>query len=427
MSNFSLFSRLHNSCHLGPMEVQENITKLIDKLKDWKFHHKKNEWYQKFDENGLPIVYSPAYIGDILKGIFCYFKFKKFDINRKEVGKPENLDSTPTLENLAVPNQEDVKKILSHAPNCRDKAIISLVAFLGIRPITLGNSDGTNGLIFEDLLDFDMETMKFTERPPRIRIRSHISKNRIAYFGLLCDEGVGNLEDYFKSLKGEITESTPIIAHNRTYYDSDGEEVTKVFLTTKAISQRIRVAIQAAGLKNRPYDLRNYFAHRVEMFMPPSKATYLMGHKGNMTARYTNPIRFPQDKLEEMRKQFREGQKNLQTDITKIQMEEMESKYESMENRQEGMSELFEIQIEKSKREKNTMEKEIRELKRELGAQRRLMMEFVRDIHRNGLNAKPRDENGQILNVESEPISDDYPFDIPPKYKNNDQRELDIG
>ena len=402
---------------LGPQEVQDRTTKLIDKLKEWKFDHKKNKWYQKFDENGLPIVYSPAYVGDLLKGIYCYFRFIKFDINKKDIGKPDNMEFTPTLENLAVPNQKDVKKILSHAPNERDKAIISLVAFLGIRPITLGNSDGTNGIIFEDLLDFDMKTRKFTERPPRIRIRSHISKNRMAYFGLLCDEGVAYLEDYFRIFNGEMTEYTPIIGHNRATYNLDGDEVSRVFLTTKAISQRIRFAIQAAGLKNRPYDLRNYFAHRVEIFMPPSKATYLMGHKGNMTARYTNPIRFPQDKLEEMRKQFRDGQKHLQTDITKIQVEEMEAKYESMENRQEGMRELFELQIEKSKKEKKNMEREIRTLRRELDEQRKLMMEFVRDINRNGLNAKPRDNKGQVVNVDSEQSEDDHEFDLPPKYK----------
>lgn len=401
---------------LGPQEVQNRITRLIDKLKEWKFDQKKNKWYQEFDENGLPIVYSPAYIGDLLKGIYCYFRYKKFEIDKKEVGKPNNLDSTPTLENLAVPNQEEVKKILSHASNERDKVIISLVAFLGIRPITLGNSDGTNGLIFEDLLDFNLNTRKFTERPPRIRIRNPISKNRMAYFGLLCDEGVGYLEDYFSTLNGEITEYTPIIGHKRIDNNSDGEKVSRPFLTTKSISQRIRLAIQAAGLKNRPYDLRNYFAHRVEMFMPLSKATYLMGHKGNMTARYTNPIRFPQDKLEEMRKQFREGQKYLQTDVTGIQVEEMEAKYKSMENRQDGMRELFELQIEKSQKEKQTMEREIRTLKRELAEQRRLMIEFVRDINRNGLNANPRDENGQVINIDQEESEDDYEFDLPPEY-----------
>lgn len=356
-------------------QVQNLLTGLIEKLENNRYDHKKNVWLQNKDDNGNPIGYAGSYIASLLKGVYCYLDYNEaecngFKISKKDVGTPRLVEFSPTLENLPVPDQNDVHNILMHATDIRDRAMISLISFLGVRTEVVGNIDGTDGLTFEDLLDFNMDTLTFTERAPRIRVRTSISKNSKAYFGLLCDEGVSYLENYFRirrENKEDIKESSPIITHNRITLDTNGDEITKPFITTKTVGASIRKAIRKAGLKNRPYDLRNYYAHRIEIFMHPDRSQYLMGHKGRMMARYTNPMRFPVDKLEELRGEFLAGQKFLQTDITKVQVDEMMKSIGTIEAKNDALKELLLEKLSESKKREDEMRLEIENLKKGYG------------------------------------------------------------
>ncbi len=81
------------------------------------------------------------------------------------------------------------------------------------------------------------------------------------------------------------------------------------FMRIMLVTRDIREAIQRAGLKMRPYVLRAYFSAALDiaeskgLISHPWKQ-FIMGHKGDVEARYSTNKRLPSDMIEEMRASY---------------------------------------------------------------------------------------------------------------------------
>ncbi|MEM0334219.1 MAG: hypothetical protein QXU94_02385 [Thermoplasmata archaeon] len=71
-----------------------------------------------------------------------------------------NENVNPTIMDERVPTKEELLKLFRNV-SARDRVAISMLAFSGLRPESLGNYDGTDGLKLSDLKDFNKEKMEF--------------------------------------------------------------------------------------------------------------------------------------------------------------------------------------------------------------------------------------------------------------------------
>jgi hypothetical protein len=91
--------------------------------------------------------------------------------------KISNSTATPTIEEEHVPSQEELARILRVSPP-RIKTAIGLMAFAGLRPQSIGNHDGSDGLTLRDLPELKIEGRKvvFEKIPTMIIVRPALSK-----------------------------------------------------------------------------------------------------------------------------------------------------------------------------------------------------------------------------------------------------------
>ncbi len=230
---------------------------------------------------------------------------------------------TPTTMNERIPLKEELTKILMFADS-RTKVSISIMAFSGCRPETLGNYLGSDGLTLSDLDDLDIDNLKFTRTPSKMVVRSSLSKAKHQYFTFLSAEAQKNIETYLKERRNqneELTMKSPLIQLDLrkqfNYQGKKNEDRLKdrksgnKFLRTMLITRRIKEAIRKAGYDFRPYVLRAYFITALDnaenkMLISHNWRLFFEGHKGDISARYSvNKGRLPDDMLEDMRAAFK--------------------------------------------------------------------------------------------------------------------------
>ena len=168
----------------------------------------------------------------------------------------------PTLQNERVPSKDELPRILRKATS-RGRVAIAIMAYSGLRPESLGNYEGTDGLRLADISDLAMsERIEITKIPGMITVRSRLSKARNQYFSFIGEEGITYLMDYLAERRksGEIlTGESPVLQ-----FDIRGIRKND-FMRTLLVTRDIREAIQGAGLKMRPYVLRAYFSTALDI------------------------------------------------------------------------------------------------------------------------------------------------------------------
>jgi hypothetical protein len=95
-------------------------------------------------------------------------------------------------------------------------------------------------------------------------------------------------------------------------------------LRTQLITREIREAIRSAGLNMRPYVLRGYFATALDIAESKGLIShpwrmFIMGHKGDIEARYSTNKRLPPDMIEEMRESYKKAQNTLRQQLGRLQ------------------------------------------------------------------------------------------------------------
>ncbi len=226
----------------------------------------------------------------------------------------------PTLRDERVPSKGELSRIIRKATS-RGRVAIAIMAYSGLRPESLGNYEGTDGLRLGDINDLALSNgIEIKNVPAQITIHSRLSKARNQYFSFIGEEGITYIRDYLeeRTKTGEkLTPESPLLQ-----FDVRGTRKND-FMRTLLVTRDIREAIQGAGLKVRPYVLRAYFSTALDIAESKGLIShpwrqFIMGHKGDIEARYSTNKRLPPDMIEEMRESYRKCLKFLETRISDV-------------------------------------------------------------------------------------------------------------
>ena len=255
-----------------------------------------------------------SYIARFKRVMRSWLKFN--DIDLKMDIKIKGQNESPRIANERVPSQEELARILRKASS-RGRVAIALMAFSGLRPESLGNYDGTDGIRLGDLKELNPETLEFEKTPTILIIRSSLSKAKHQYFTFISEEGITYIKEYLmeRKNKGEkLTPESPLLL-----LDEKGVKSHNM-LRTQLITREIRGAIRSAGLTMRPYVLRGYFATALDIAESKGLIShpwrmFIMGHKGDIEARYSTNKRLPPNMIEEMRESYKKCTKYFETAV----------------------------------------------------------------------------------------------------------------
>ncbi len=306
-------SRFCEETKLSPEDlVSMDEKKLTDLLQDYISSHEGK--------------YAGSYLVSIVKIVRSWLAYNGKEIRRKI--KVKDAEQSLTLRNERVPTQEELKKILGNT-TIQSRVTCSLMAFSGLRPETIGNYGGNDGLTLGDIPDLEIhgKEISFKNIPAVIVVRPELSKTKRQYFTFLGPEGCRYLKEYLESRlrSGErLGSSSPIITPKVSRQ--------KPFVSTMNIGDQVRKAIRLAGMKQRPYVLRAYFD--TQLMMAESKGlimrdyrTFMMGHVGDIEHRYTlNKNRLPDKTISDMRESYSRALKFIETEQKGIPEEDLTKK-----------------------------------------------------------------------------------------------------
>jgi hypothetical protein len=224
---------------------------------------------------------------------------------------------SPTLKDERVPTRDELSKIIRMATP-RGRVAIAMMAFSGIRPESLGDYRGTDGIRLGDFPELKTHEarLNFPKPPCVVSVRSGLSKTRHRYFTLVGSEGLVYIQDYLKRRveAGEtLSEATALLG-----FDPRGAKANK-FLRTMLVTRDIKEAMLRAGFSWRPYVLRAYADTNLTLaeskgMISHAYLQFLMGHKGDVEARYSvNKGVLPHDMVQDMKEAYRKSLKFLQT------------------------------------------------------------------------------------------------------------------
>jgi len=254
--------------------------------------------------------YTGSYTESKIKTLKSWLRYndKRVDFNIKI----RNTTATPTLENQKNPTLEDLHNILFKSTSLAATTAIIFMAHSGVRPSTLGNQDGTDGLQLRDIPDLIVHPKKkeieFGRIPAIVMVRRDISKASNRYITFLSPQGCDILKHYLetrmqrKQNPEQLNKNSPIIA--------PGRWGKREFVLAVKIGEKIKRAFIKSDFKSRPYSLRNFFA--TQLLLANSKGKIIqdyrqfwMGHRGSMTRKYaTDTNELSQDIIEDMRQSY---------------------------------------------------------------------------------------------------------------------------
>jgi hypothetical protein len=236
--------------------------------------------------------------------------------------KISNPNATPTIETEQIPSQEELSRIFRTSPP-RVRVAEALMAFADLRPMSIGNYNGSDGLMLRDLPELRIENGQviFERTPTRIVVRSTLSKTGRKYFTFLSSEGCTYLKEYLEERlrSGEkLNPKSPLIGHERI------RATTKPFMLTRKITHHIRMSMRKAGVYKRPYVLRCYAETQLIIAESKGKIShpylqFIAGHVGDIESRYsTNKGMLPEDMIEDMRKCYENCEPYFSTTFQQI-------------------------------------------------------------------------------------------------------------
>jgi hypothetical protein len=301
--------RLGKACELLSLTPQDMLEKAAKNLKG--LQDSLEDVVARLEGDGK----APSYIIGILKAVRSWLRYN--DVTLTRTIKVRNPSATPTIEDEQVPTKEELTRILRTSPP-RIRVAESLMAFADLRPESLGDHTGTDGLMLKDLPEMSVEKGKvvFAKTPTMIVVRPPLSKGRHKYLTFLSNEGCTYLKEYLEQRAGlgeNLTPESPIIAHERPRAGA------KRFVQTRKITHLIRKYMRKVTIRKRPYVLRAYA--ETQLIIAESKGRishpylqFIAGHKGDIESRYsTNKGKLPPDMIEDIRAQYKACEPFLST------------------------------------------------------------------------------------------------------------------
>ncbi|MEM2027422.1 MAG: site-specific integrase, partial [Candidatus Bathyarchaeia archaeon] len=137
----------------------------------------------------------------------------------------------------------------------RARVSIALIAFSGLRPQTLGNYDGSDGVRLGDFPEAEIrpDGIEFKKVPTMLIVRKNLSKTKHQYFTFVPQQTITYIKEYLEK-RAEAGErlgiDSPLLG-----FDPRGFKKNR-FLRTTLVTRDIREAIRRAGFSWRPYVLR---------------------------------------------------------------------------------------------------------------------------------------------------------------------------
>ena len=306
---------LGHYCELTDTTPKEILNRARINEKD--FRYEFTDFVRKLEKEGK----AGSYIARFKKVILSWLKFN--DIRLQLTVNISGENETPTIANERVPSREELARIMRKATS-RGRVAIAIMAFSGLRPESLGDYEGTDGLRLGDLKELKLsDEIQFDKIPVTVMVKSKLSKARHQYFSFVGEEGATYIKEYLEERRKqgeELTYESPLLQ-----FDVRGVK-KNAFLRTTLVTRDIREAIAQAGLKMRPYVLRAYFSTALDiaeskgMISHPWRQ-FIMGHKGDIEARYSTNKRLPPDMIEEMRESYKKCLKYMETRVSEVSEE----------------------------------------------------------------------------------------------------------
>jgi len=286
--------------------------KILAEAKSKRFRDEFTDFVRRMEKDGK----AGSYIERFKKVILSWTFYNNLDVKLKVNIK--GTSETPTIANERVPSKDELSRILRMA-SPRGRVSIAMMAFSGLRPESLGDYLGTDGIRLEDFTEAKVSSgsVEFEKVPAILLVRRTLSKARHPYFTFVGSEAIAYIEEYLhervKQEGKKLSPQSPLLA-----FDPRGVRKNR-FLRTNLVTRDIKEAILKAGFTWRPYVLRAYCD--TGMIVAESKGLishpylqFLMGHKGDIEARYsTNKGRLPPSMIEEMRAVYKKCEPHLST------------------------------------------------------------------------------------------------------------------
>ena len=267
-----------------------------------------------------------SYISKFFEGLKSYFRFHHVTFDGFPSLSPIKGAS---LVNERVPSPEELGRVLEHL-SLRGRVIALFMAHTGVRPGVLGSYQGESGLTLADLPDLKVEKggATFSEAPFVVRVPAHLSKTRVAYLTFGSSQLASTFLEYLTERRkgGEpLGPESPVVASNPTrgiaLRSRKEARYSRGFLTTKAVIEEIREALQATvpeGVRWRPYVLRAYCSTRLLIAEGAGKITHdlreaILGHDTGVAGRYTVGKRWGEELLQEARRSYKRAEPYLLT------------------------------------------------------------------------------------------------------------------
>jgi hypothetical protein len=254
-------------------------------------------------------------IGSYLKAVKSWGRFNGTKLDER-ISVP---DGEPRYAEELVPRPEEVQSLFDHSP-LRVKVAISLMGFGGLRPATIGNAEGTDGLKLGDLPELEVrgEMVSFAKVPTLVVVRKRISKIRASFItfapGQFCEYLRQYLEDRMRlgEKLGPGSAVVTVTEFNRQTQRSRECFFKKPYgqhVTSANVREMVRVAIRESGFRWRPYVLRRYFDTRMMLgeadgLVIPDWRSFWMGHSGNIEFVYTLRKGLDEETVEKMRASY---------------------------------------------------------------------------------------------------------------------------
>ncbi len=273
--------------------------KILAEAKSKRFRDEFTDFIGKMEKDGK----AGSYIERFKKVVLSWSYYNNLGVKLKVNIK--GTSETPTIANERIPSKNELSRILRMA-SPRGRVSIAMMAFSGLRPESLGDYLGTDGIRLADFAEAKVSggSVEFEKVRAILLVRRTLSKARHPYFTFVGAEAITYIQEYIqeRTKSGEkLTPQSPLLA-----FDPRGVR-KNAFLRTILVTRDIKEAITKAGFTWRPYVLRAYCD--TNMIVAESKGLishpylqFLMGHKGDIEARYsTNKGRLLPTMIEEMR------------------------------------------------------------------------------------------------------------------------------
>lgn len=259
--------------------------------------------------------------------VFCSQKYhteiKKLDTEIFNEGKASKYNGE------RIPLKNELQRILEKATP-RGRVVISLMAFSGLRPESIGNYNGSDGIRLKDMEGLDIsdpDNIKFKEFPFKIRVRdtlnpvTRLSKNGNAFWTLGGHQTAQYVIDYLRERVeyGEkLTPDSPLIQFAKHGFGLKNTKKDRP--DTEHVRREVRLSMRSANFPERPYTLRRYFMQTLSTaelkgFISMEWRLFLSGHSGNIQSTYVNQKENLNPELEKMVKEsFTKCLKLLETE-----------------------------------------------------------------------------------------------------------------